>query len=103
MKKRILTLTLAAMMIVATLIGCGNDTTKENTTNNEVVTETPSPETNVPETDAPTTETPTPETNVPETETIDWEYSGSWEFPEARRCLWPGRRQFGCRIELCCW
>ena len=79
--KKVIALTLAAMMIVATLIGCGNDTTKENTTNNEVVTETPSPETNVPETDAPTTETPTPETNVPETETIDWEYSGSWEFP----------------------
>ena len=64
MKKRILSLTLAAMMIAATLVGCGS---KEEpvtpNTNTEVTTETPTPDTTTPEVDVPETEvgTTTPE------------------------------------------
>ena len=58
MKKRILTLTLAVMMIAATLIGCGNSTNENVTpeTNTEVTTETPTPDTTTPEVDVPETE-----------------------------------------------
>ena len=74
MKKRIFTLTLAVMMIAATLIGCGGNETTKN--------ETPvTPNTEV------TTETPTPETDVTETPEVDateetWTPLGTFEFPE---------------------
>lgn len=57
MKKRIISLTLAAMMLAVTLIGCGNST-NENVTpeNTEVTTETPTPDTTTPEVDVPETE-----------------------------------------------
>ena len=77
MKKRILTLTLAVMMIAATLIGCGNDTTKDETNvtpNTEVTTETPTPDTNV--------ETDTTVENTETVETEDWKYTTTWQFPE---------------------
>ena len=67
MKKRIISLTLAVMMIAATLIGCGNDTTKDETNvtpNTEVTTETPTPETDVPEVDVPETEVGDSEVDV---------------------------------------
>ena len=58
MKKRIISLTLAAMMLAVTLIGCGNSTNENVTpeTNTEVTTETPTPDTTTPEVDVPETE-----------------------------------------------
>ena len=64
MKKKIISLTLATLMVVATLVGCGS---KEKpvtpNTNTEVTTETPTPDTTTPEVDVPETEvgTTTPE------------------------------------------
>ena len=74
MKKKIISLTLATLMVVATITGCGKDTPKNETTNNETNVES-------------TTETPTPDTNVSVDENVEiveveYSYDSSWVFPE---------------------
>ena len=78
MKKKIISLTLATLMVVSTITGCGNDTPKNETTNNETNVET-------------NTETSTPDTNVSDNEngasnetesTTTYDYYTTYVFPD---------------------